>query len=204
MLKIEPVRRYIEINGTIYEILDNKSHKMKKEFGYEHENYIYIYGGKVKNKKDLNPGYCYKIDDQIIYVEHHDHDKELYNIERVLSISNNKIIENINNNENFKEINRNLLDSSDEYFAPEILPTDNILKILIKKVLKKKKINLKSLRDKFKNDYDISNMKGALLKPGPMSIMYAQKWVELLGAKLTLICEFEDCFGDIVEEKEIL
>ena len=204
MLKVNPIRRFIEINGSIYEIIDSTHHKLKKGFGYIHDDYIYIYGGKIKSKRGLTPGYCYKMDNEIIYVDHHEVDKELYGVERVISISNNSIIEKINDNNNFKELNRTIIDDSDEYFAPEILPNDNILKRLIKKILKKKKVNLKSLRDKFKNDYDISNMKGALLKPGPMSMMYAQKWVELLEAKLTLTCEFEDCFGDIVEEQETL
>lgn len=204
MLIINPVRRFLEVDGVIYEILDNTVHKMKKGFCYIKDNYIYIYGGKIKNKNDLTPGYCYKYNDNIIYINHNEKDKEKYSIDKIMCISNNKIIEKINKDDNFKEVDRTIIDNSDEYFAPEILSTDNILKVIVKKILKKKKINLKSIRDKFKNDYDISNMKGALLKAGPMSMMYFQKWIELLECKITITYEFEDYFGDKIKEKEII
>ena len=203
-LRVSNIRKYIEIYGIVYEVLNKKNDGMKKGFAYVKDGYVYIYGGKKKNEIGFKPGHCYKVDGKLIYISHNDEDKEEYSEERINIFSDSKIIEAINQEEGFKEVDPSVIESSDEFFAPEIIPSDNILKRVVKKVLKEKRINLKSMRDRFKNDYDISNMKGALIKPGPMSMMYFTKWAEILEMEVIISAEFQDGTGEITTVAEKL
>ena len=50
-------------------------------------------------------------------------------------------------------------------FAPTINPEDDILKRAIKMTLQEMKIDLRAYKDRFRNEYDITNMKSAINKP---------------------------------------
>jgi galactose-1-phosphate uridylyltransferase len=69
---------------------------------------------------------------------------------------------------------------------PEIEMNDDVFKRVIKHALQEKKISLKACRDRFKNDYDITNMKQALRKDSMLSNAYLHKWAEVLDLHITI------------------
>ena len=80
-----------------------------------------------------------------------------------------------------REVPMDVSDSIDgEIFAPKIRDTDDILKRIIKTVLQNMKLNIRTLRPKFNNDYDLNNLKSQLIKEGAMSSKYFVRWCEIL------------------------
>ena len=49
------------------------------------------------------------------------------------------------------------------------------------------KINIKSLKNKFSNDYDLNNLKSQLVKEGAMSSKYFIRWAEILDINIEVI-----------------
>lgn len=185
----------IEINEEYVEVFDPDEYEFKKEFGYLHEGYVYIYKGKVKKHEVLEPG-CVYIDEnkQPVWVAHSEDMLELYSEERCIPLSNDHIYEELLDKSKFKEVDPVLLESADDYFAPKICEGDDILKIIIKKVLEEKKVSIKATKNEI-NSYDITNMKSALVKPNKMSFRYFIKWCETLGIKCNITVSFEDAEG---------
>ena len=202
-LQISQVMKTIEINGDIYEVLNEKKHGFKKGFAYIKDGYVYIYKGKKKTGDGFKPGNIYKVKGEIIFIKHDKSTRDLYSEERIVTFSDSDIIEAVNKSDDFKEINQESLEADGDYFAPVILPTDDILKIIIKRVLKEKKLSLKAVKGSFKHDYDITNMKSNLIKAGPLSQKYFLKWVELLGLDISYVIGFTDSTGDYqkIEQK---
>ena len=202
-LQISQIKRTIEINGDIYEVLNPKKYGFKKGFAYVKNGYVFIYKGKKKTGDGFKPGNIYKVNGEYIYIKHTDEMKELYSEDRITTFSDSAIIDAVNNSDNFKEIDMNILEDDGDYFAPPVLSSDDILKIIIKRVLKEKKISLKAAKGTFQHDYDITNMKSNLTKPGPISQKYFLKWVELLGLDITYRIGFIDGTGDyqVIDQK---
>lgn len=197
-MRVSSAMRTIEIDGTVYEVLNKKVHGLKKNFAYIKDDRVYIYSGKNKDKDPLEPGHFYKIKGELVYIDPSPDTAENYSVDRIVEYNNRAVIDAVNGSEDaFKSIDRALLEQSDEYFAPTIISSDDILKRLIKRCLAEKKLSLKVFRARFKNDYDITNMKSALLKPSPMSIRYFNKWAEILDMNVTICAQFVDCTGDV-------
>ena len=49
------------------------------------------------------------------------------------------------------------------------------------------RINIKSLKNKFSNDYDLNNLKSQLVKEGAMSSKYFIRWAEILDINIEVI-----------------
>lgn len=187
----------IEIDGEYTQVFDPELYELKKGFGYRHDGYIYIYRGKIKKQTVLEPGSVYLDENKNpVWVAHSEDTIDLYNEKRCIPLSNDQIYEELLDKSKFKEIDPILLENADDFFAPQILENDDVLKIGTKKVLQQKKIRIKATKNEI-NTYDITNMKSALTKPSRMSFRYFMKWMELLGVRCKLTLTFEDCEGEI-------
>lgn len=171
-----------------------KTHLIKYMGYYNKDNadtdpYIYIYRGKLKKTDIRIPGSIYKYGESIIFTEHDPEKKPLYHLSRCSELSKEAIIEQLNNpNTRIKEITPELLESVDgEIFAPQIRDNDDILKRVIKTTLQNMKINIKTLKSKFSNDYDLNNLKSQLIKEGAMSSKYFARWAEILDIDIEVI-----------------
>lgn len=191
-----------------------KSH-LVKYMGYYDRNlasngtdpYVYIFRGRLKKHDFKMPGSIY-IDkkDNFIWVPHEDDVKEKFHISNCEEMSKEYIKQKLNNpNLKIKEINPELLEVIDgEIFAPPIKDSDDILKRVIKTTLQNAKINIKSLKSKFNNDYDLNNLKSQLVKPGAMSSKYFQRWAEVLDIDIEVIVRNKPGFDRLKDEVTII
>ena len=193
----------LEIDGGDYvEVFDPKKYEFEKEYGYVHKGYVYIYKGKVKNNQPLEPGSVYLNEKgDPVWVDHSEETREDFNIKKLIPLSNDKIYEDIMESANFKDVDPILLEQSDDFFAPKINESDDVLKVLIKKVLQEKKVNIKAAKSEI-NSYDITNMKSALTKPNKMSFKYFTKWCETLEIDCHINVAFYDSEGNFMNFTE--
>lgn len=154
--------------------------------GYVKDNLIYIYRGKNKKGEPMIPASLYMIKGKPVFVAPSDDDIEKYALSKLIKFDKQGL-DSITKDD-FNDIDPELVDlNTGEYFAPPIKESDDILKRLIKKVLQKRKINIRMLKSKFLCDYKMNNMKSALTKvDGNMSIKYFQEWCEVLGISVSL------------------
>lgn len=173
-------RAMLPVNGGFIEVsMFDNSKKLSKGRGYIKDNIIYIYRGKAKDKNFV-PASIYKIEGgKYRFVEPSPIELEEYSLDKIVTL--NKDIIKECNDDSFVKIDPKLLELNEgDYFAPDTKDGDDILKRIIKRVLRKRQINIRVLRDKFSTDYEMNNMKSALVKEGNMSIKYFQKWCEIL------------------------
>jgi len=162
-----------------------KDGKLKKDTAYVHDNHCYIYGGKLKGIAE--PGYFYKNKerDELLYVPARNFEaSHTSNIKTVKRIKN----ELINKKDVLKEREEKVDLTDIRVFAPPINDYDDPLKKLIKQVLAELQIDMREYSYKFKNEYDITNLKGSITKDNPLSIKYFLRWCEILelGVCITL------------------
>jgi hypothetical protein len=208
----ETIRRMIELKGTVYEVLNREVDKLHKEFVYVREeldpdsdsDLVYVYGGKTKNlDTSLKPGFFYKDnDDKLIFVDPSEEDMELYNKDRIEFFGKDAVINAVNREDEFKELDTKIIEDSDKFYMPEIEINDDVFKRVIKHALQEKKISLKACRDRFKNDYDITNMKQALRKDSMLSNAYLHKWAEVLDLHITINVELVSSDGEKIKFDE--
>ena len=207
MKDIRDHRSIISVDGEIIEILDAQKDGLVKGFGYINadDNMVYIYAGKIKKNLDVKPGCVYKDKGgELKFIKHTEEIHDKFKLENVVRFSRDDLLNGINNDEDFKSIDPRVLEQSDNYFAPIIKEEDDILKRIIKRALLEKKINPRDMREKFKNDYDVTNMKSALTKSAPLSIKYFIKWVEVLDLSVKIVTALENCDGDSLLFEELL
>lgn len=173
-------RSMLPVNGGFIEVsLFNKNKKLTKGRGYIKNNIVYIYRGKAGDK-NLLPASIYKMDDNTYkFVEPSPAELEEYSFDKIITL--NKDIINKCNGDSFITVDPKILELNEgDCFTPPVKDTDDILKRIIKRVLSKRQINIRLLKDKFTTDYEMNNMKAALVKDGNMSIKYFDKWCEIL------------------------
>jgi hypothetical protein len=206
-LKVMEVRHFIEVDDEVYEVLDPAEHKIKKNYAYFHGDYVYICAGKLKPEVSLLPGRVYinkdskkKDDPEYIWVDPtSDEDKFTFAADRVNHFSPAALMYDVNDRSKFKAMIPVEVEKEEDLYSPKIKENDDIFKRIVKEVILRKKISLRQYRGKFKNDYDISNMRYALSKKdGPMSTKYFQKWAEVLDLDVDINVRFIN--GDGEEE----
>jgi hypothetical protein len=207
-------KRMIEIKGTVYEVLNRDVDKLHKEFVYVREELepdsdselVYIYGGKTKKAiESLKPGYFYKDqENNLLFVDPSEEDMDIYNKSRIDVFDDEAIINAVNNENNFKEIDTRIIEDADKWYMPEIEMGDDVFKRVVKHALQEKKVSLKACRDRFKNDYDVTNMKQALRKDSMLSNAYLHKWAEVLDLHITIKVELTNVDGEKVTFDEIM
>ena len=190
-LKIKTGRKAIMLrNGAFLEIKPFTTSHLVKYIGYynpmsvaDGSDYLaYIYRGKLKHTDIKVPGSIYKVNDHYIWIPHDPERGKAYDVRNAKSIDAESIAMELNKADIVpREVPMDVSDSIDgEIFAPKIRDTDDILKRIIKTVLQNMKLNIRTLRPKFNNDYDLNNLKSQLIKEGAMSSKYFVRWCEIL------------------------
>jgi hypothetical protein len=212
MMKIADVKHYIQIGEEIFEVLDSKYSKIMKNYAYIKGKYVYVCEGKFKPGKPVHPGCVYirPVEDEAkegkyLWVKpESEEDKLIHSVKNISHFSTNQLLRDINDSSKFKAMVPEEVEKEEDLYAPKIKENDDIFKRIVKEAILRKKISLRQYRGKFKNDYDISNMRYALSKKdGPMSSKYFQKWAELLELDVEIRARFVNGEGeeDIIIEK---
>jgi signal peptidase I len=196
-------RMAIDIHGDLIEVFPYKEgQKMDKGFGYIHDNHVYIYRGKVKPGKsiEMTPGSVYlNQDKEPLWLDAED--SEEYAVSKIFPLSAEGIYEELQNKDNMKQINPVMLEYADNYFAPRINENDDVLKVIVKRILAKLKSNVKPVDGSGKDNKSMSemvnNLKSNLSNVATrMSILYFAKWMWVLNVKCTIKVEFTNAEGE--------
>ena len=184
-------------DGRMVEIRPFTKSHLVKHMGYYDRNrvasgedyHVYIYRGKLKKSDIKVPGSIYKVGTRYVWIEHDPDLASQYDIHNAKSIDTRDIVDALNKEDlKIKDLPVDVSESLDgEIFAPKIRDTDDILKRIIKTVLQNMHLNIKSLRPKFSNDYDLNNLKSQLVKEGAMSSKYFVRWCEILDIQIETI-----------------
>ena len=197
-VKILKGRLLLDTGNTIIEVRPFAKTHLVKYMGYydkdrameSNDPYVYIYRGKLKRTDIRIPGSIYKTaTGAIIWTEHDPEVKEKYHLSNCKELSKDLIAKQLADPKvEINELTPELLEINDgEIFAPQIRDTDDILKRVIKTTLQNMRINIKTLKSKFSNDYDLNNLKSQLIKPGAMSSKYFNRWAEILDVDIEVI-----------------
>ena len=180
----------IEINGDIYpvvcnyeDIKDGKT-KLRKDTCCIRDGVVYIYGGK---QKDIaKPGKFYKTDDDFLFVAPVCPDEQAAT--KVFNSTASKA--ELTDPKKLKVVDESRTDMTDlKVFAPPIEDTDDVLKKIIKTALIQMQFDPRSVKHLFNKDYGISNLKASITKKAPLSKKYFDRWVEVLGLRVTIRVE---------------
>ena len=197
-IKLEVGRKAIILSkGKMLEIRPFTQTHLIKYMGYYdrvkvangEDTKVYIYRGKLKKSDIKIPGSIYKVGDKYIWTAHDPAVENLYDVSNAKSIDTKDIVDALNKpGLKIRDVPVEISESLDgEIFAPKIRDSDDILKRIIKTVLQNMKLNIKSLRPKFNNDYDLNNLKSQLVKEGAMSSKYFVRWCEILDIQIETI-----------------
>lgn len=147
---------------------------LEKDYAYVHEGQCYIYGGKLKEK--IKHGYFYKNSGKLVFVPANDPEmSSVNNIKNVTMIKREMV-----DRTNFKDQTEDIDLTDPKVFAPPIKEEDDPLKKIVKMALQELQIDMREYYGKFDKDYDMSNLKGSLTKPNPLSMKYFLRWCEVL------------------------
>jgi hypothetical protein len=165
---------YVEYYGEVEAAKETKT--LFENYAYSKDGSCYIYGGKIKDDNILKPGYFYKGKDKFVYVPALD--SESNKIDNIVDIT--RIKNELVNRQNFKDSIEEIDISDLRVFAPPIHENDDPLKKIIKQALIELQIDMREYSSKFDKDYDMSNLKGSITKPSPLSMKYFMRWCEIL------------------------
>lgn len=156
--------------------------KLEKGIAYVAGDYVYIYRGKYKKDKSLQPG-IYKDGDEYIFFEPNDNEKEKYSVDNINELSRESIFDIIeaNKDEFIQPEDVEVINNNSDIFTPTIKETDDFLKYIVKKTIIDKRINLRNYKSRFSNEYALNNMKSGLNKSTKMTVPNFIKWMEVLG-----------------------
>jgi len=196
-LKLETGRKAIMLGkGKVLEIKPFTQSHLVKYIGYYDrtkvatgEDYnVYVYRGKLKKTDIKIPGSIYKVNGHYVWTAH-EPGVTAYDIRNAKSIDTDAIVDALNKDDiKIKDLPIDVSESIDgEIFAPKIRDSDDVLKRIIKTVLQNMHLNIKSLKPKFNNDYDLNNLKSQLVKEGAMSSKYFVRWCEILDIQIETI-----------------
>lgn len=196
-IKLEAGRKAIMLGkGRVLEIKPFTQSHLVKYIGYYDrakvatgEDYnAYVYRGKLKKNDIKVPGSIYKVNGHYVWTAH-EPDVTAYDVRNAKSIDTDVIVDALNKDDvKIKDLPVDVSESIDgEIFAPKIRDSDDVLKRIIKTVLQNMRLNIKSLKPKFNNDYDLNNLKSQLVKEGAMSSKYFVRWCEILDIQIETI-----------------
>ena len=214
-VKILKGRLILDTGNNIMEVRPFTKTHLIKYMGYydrtrameENDPYVYIYRGKLKRTDIKIPGSIYKTAaGAIIWTEHDPDVKEKYHLSNCKELSKELIAKQLADPKvEINELDPDLLEINDgEIFAPQIRDSDDILKRVIKTTLQNMKLNIKTLKSKFSNDYDLNNLKSQLIKPGAMSSKYFNRWAEILDINIEVIVTNKPGFNRLKDEVTII
>lgn len=196
-VKILKGRLILELNQGFIEVKPFTKTHLVKRMGYYFKDkaitgedpYVYIYRGKFKKTDYPVPGSIYKYGAGFKVIPHNEDKLEIFHLGRCKELSAHLVAQQLDDpNTRLREISPSIIDSADgDIFAPQIRDNDDILKRVIKTALQHMKLNIKTLKGKFANDYDLNNLKSQLIKEGAMSSKYFARWAEILDIDIEVI-----------------
>jgi len=157
--------------------------KLTVGFAYIKGDLVYIFHGKInKLKSDLEPG-IYIENGTYKFVEPSKKERKIYSIDNITELNIDwlfdKVKENKDNFANPDDVE--IINNNTETYTPTIKPTDDFLKVAVKKIITEKKINLKNYKSKFLDNYALNNRKSGLNNNTKMSVSNFKIWCEVLG-----------------------
>lgn len=156
--------------------------KLKKGYAYIKDDVVYPYRGKLKGTADPSEPGIYKVQGQYIFHEPSQHEiDEIYSTSHLVEFDTDAIIQKIaEHSENFEQPEIIINNNSDIY-KPNITEEDDFLKVIVKKIILSKQINLRDYKSKFPNEYALNNMKSGLNRSTKMTVPNFTAWCEILG-----------------------
>ena len=211
-VKILKGRLMLEFSNGFIEVKPFTKTHLVKRMGYyfkdkaEEDPYVYIYRGKLKKTDYPIPGSIYKYGSGYRVIAHEEDKRELFHLSRCKEISKDWIAEQLADPKlKVREVAPELLETSDgDIFAPQIRENDDILKQVIKTALQHMRLNIKTLKGKFANDYDLNNLKSQLIKEGAMSSKYFARWAEILDIDIEVIVRNKPGSNRLADEVTII
>lgn len=178
----------IEVHDEFYEVnlfRDIDSLIVDTGYIFNGSDIVYVYRGKF-TKESKAPG-IYLKNGKLHFIE--PSDRRVFSIFNIKEYSPERIFDEITKNmdsfispEDIEIINNN-----SEKFIPTIKDSDDFLKVIIKKAIIDKKINLKNYKDSFKNQHMLTNLKSALGKSTKMTVTNFKIWCEALGLNWEIV-----------------
>lgn len=161
-----------------------RGEKLKKGYAYIKNDVVYIYRGKLKNSADSsNPG-IYKTSTGYKFIEPTENEIEyIYSVENLIILDTDDIINQVSKNKtNFQQPDDlEIINNNSELYVPTIKEDDDFLKVLVKRAIIDKHINISTYRSRFKDDYSLNNMKSGLKRETKMTVNNFKSWCEILG-----------------------
>ena len=162
-----------------------EGNKLVKDAAYIFPNadIVYIYRGKCKkNAIPSIPG-VYRKDDGLIFVDPDESNIADYSVDNIRDMDTGSILSYIADNadEFVQPDDIEIINSSGDIYIPTIGDDDDFLKRIIKEAIIAKRINLKNYKDKFSDNYSLTNMKSGLSRSTKMTVPNFLKWCEILG-----------------------
>lgn len=163
----------------------------KDTIAYIADGYFYLYRGigNSADTKEKKPG-IYKdknpesTNHYFIIEPTSDEEKEEYSIiNKINTIHHTSIVDMANNNEEILIA----IPESTKIFQPQITENDDILKIIAKKALAAKNVDLDRYKDRFSNKNELFNFKQVLRSDNKLSMKIFTRGMEALNLVFTII-----------------
>lgn len=157
--------------------------------GYVDENdHVWIFSSGKPNNANKRPYFWFDENEDIKFSEPNSDIFKIYNKDNLKNFNVDCIIDNTVAGEVLLS-EKAIIDTnaSAEVYVPTILDSDDFLKLLSKRAIIDKEINIARLKYKMPEKYVLPNMKAAMQGKTKMSTVYFETWAELLGFDFELI-----------------
>lgn len=170
---------------------DVKDDFFKDDIAYLADNMYYLYRGDADSKhvQTLKPG-IYKDKNPDVERKYFiiqpvtDEEKKEYNSkDKISDIKTKSLIDSANKNPDMIIA----IPESTKIFQPEITENDDILKIITKKALAEKNVDLDRYKDRFSNKNELFNFKQVLRSDNTLSMKIFTRGMEALNLVFTII-----------------
>lgn len=168
-----------------------KSNFFRDDTAYLMDNIYYLYRGEARssNSEKLKPG-IYKEKDEnvkrkyfIIEPSTDEEKKEFDATEKISKIKRISLIDSVNKNGDILIA----IPESTKIFQPQITENDDILKVIAKKALQLKNVDLDRYKDRFSNKNELFNFKQVLRSDNKVSMKIFMRGMEALNLVFTII-----------------
>lgn len=184
-----------------------KDNFFRDDVAYLSDNMYYLYRGEgdSSNAENLKPG-IYKDKNQkdkpkyfIIEPSTDDEKEEFDATEKISKIHRRSLIDSANGNEDILIA----IPESTKIFQPQITENDDILKVIAKRALQLKNVDLDRYKDRFSNKNELFNFKQVLRSDNKVSMKIFMRGMEALNLVFTIIVtekSANNVVGDLLKE----
>ena len=169
------------------ELYDEESRSFNEETAYLDGEFYYLYRGNYDAKKNNPPGIYYdEAKDTYIKIDLKEEEYDQYRYFDKVGITDpSRLIDAIHKH----ELVIVAAPETDAVNIPDIKVSDNILKRLIKDVMKKKRINIDIYKDRFVDKNALFNFRQVLRGDSPMSMLLFDRGTDAFNLKYTITVE---------------